>query len=79
MGKDYIHLDELNFPRVCPSCGSTKFLVEGAKKIYYTEWYEVTEDGVKLVDSSPYHVEWEVAYGIECANCGEDLSDLAGF
>ena len=79
MGKEYISLDELNFPEKCPECGSTRFIVDGAKKVFYYETYEVTKDGVKLVDSEQYNIGWEVAYSIECAKCGGDLSELAGF
>ncbi|RLE87711.1 MAG: hypothetical protein DRJ67_04115 [Thermoprotei archaeon] len=79
MGREWIHLDELELPEKCPRCGSRRFIVYGAKKVEYKEVYEVVGGEVRLVDSEQTDIEWEVAYGVECAECGEDLSELAGF
>ena len=79
MGRGWIHLDELKFPNKCPKCGSRRFIVEGARKVEFVRVYEVTDRGVKLVDSKDEGVEWEVAYSVACAECGEDLSEEAGF
>ena len=79
MGREWMYLDELEFPSKCPNCGGRKFIVYGAKKIVYKETYEVTDENIKLLNSEQEDVEWEVAYGIECAECGEDLSEYVGF
>jgi hypothetical protein len=41
--------------------------------------YEVTGEGIKTIEDMNKDCEWEVAYSLKCAKCGEDLSSLVGF
>jgi rRNA maturation protein Nop10 len=79
MSREWIHLDELKFPEKCPYCGGKRFRVVGARKVEFEAVYEVTDGGVKTVDNMNMDCEWEVAYSLECDECGEDLSEQAGF
>jgi DNA-directed RNA polymerase subunit RPC12/RpoP len=78
MGEEWISLDELKFPEKCPYCGSRRFKVYGARKVEFEAVYEVTDEGIKTIDDQNVDCEYEVAYGLECDECGEDLSEEAG-
>jgi len=79
MGREWINLDELKFPSKCPNCGGNRFLVEGARKVFFEAVYKVTKEGVKTEDDMNTEIGWEVAYSVVCADCEEDLSDQVGF
>ncbi|MEM2355488.1 MAG: hypothetical protein QXO00_04125 [Candidatus Bathyarchaeia archaeon] len=79
MGKEWIYLDEFEFPSKCPYCGGNRFRVEGARKVYFEATYKVTEKGIETEDDQNTDVDWEVAYSLICADCGEDLSGIVGF
>jgi DNA-directed RNA polymerase subunit RPC12/RpoP len=79
MSKEWIDLNELEFPSKCPKCGSRRFRVEGARKVFFEAVFEVTDKGIKTVEDYNTDVEWEVAYSLVCAECGEDLSGEVGF
>jgi len=79
MGKEWISLDELEFPSKCPKCGGNRFIVEGARKVEFEATYEVTGEGIKTLEDMNKDCEWEVAYSLICAKCGADLSSLVGF
>jgi DNA-directed RNA polymerase subunit RPC12/RpoP len=76
MGREYITSEELELEK-CPYCGSTRLRVEVARKVIYEEVWDAGNSYTTL-DSDPLDVEWEVIYGVECADCGEDLSEEAG-
>jgi DNA-directed RNA polymerase subunit RPC12/RpoP len=79
VGREWIYLDELEFPSKCPKCGGRRFRVEGARKVFFEAVFEVTDESIKTVEDHNTDVDWEVAYSLECAECGEDLSDEVGF
>lgn len=79
MGREWLYFDELKFPGKCPFCGSKRFVVEVARKVEFETMYKVTDEGIKLEGEKEINIEWEVVHGILCAECGEDLSDKAGF
>jgi DNA-directed RNA polymerase subunit RPC12/RpoP len=78
MGRDWMYLDELKFPKKCPYCGGNRFVVEGAKKVEFEATFKVTEKGIETEDEQNTDIEWKVAYGLICADCGEDLSEEVG-
>jgi len=76
MGREYILASELR-PIRCPCCGSRRVKVYGARKMEYEEEID-GETLTPIVGSTEYiSVEWDAIYEISCAECGEDLSDLA--
>ena len=77
VGREYITPEELSLER-CPYCGSSRLKVEVAKKAVYSEVWDAA-DGCRVLESRLEEVEWEVIYGVGCADCGEDLSEEAGF
>ena len=79
MGRAWMHLDELKFPSKCPYCGGRRFRVEGARKVFFEAVYKVTGEGVDREEYMDTDVDWEVAYGLACEECGEDLSGEVGF
>ena len=79
MGKAWIPLNELQLPSKCPYCGSTEFIIDGARKDYVDFYVKVEEGQIKIEDEKATETEYRVAYGVACAKCGEDLSDLCGF
>jgi hypothetical protein len=79
MGKEWINLDELKFPSKCPKCGGHRFRIEGARKVCFRAIYKVTEENIVNEDNMNTDVDWEIAYSLECADCGEDLSEMVGF
>jgi predicted RNA-binding Zn-ribbon protein involved in translation (DUF1610 family) len=78
LGKDWISLDALKFPSKCPNCGGNRFRVEGARKVFFEATYKVTKESVETEDDRNTDIDWEVAYSLSCADCGEDLSDRVG-
>jgi len=78
MGRDWISTTELKLPKKCPNCGSTRFHIEGARKIIFESIYRMTDKGVKVEEDHNTDSEWEVAYSVCCAECHEELSDLVG-
>ena len=79
MGREYIPLSEFEFPSKCPYCGGNEFVLEVGKKVIVEETYRVEKENIKKLKEDEDDIEWEVAYGIRCAKCGEDLSDYCGF
>jgi len=75
MGREWITWHELRIPEECPNCGGKTFLIEGSKKVYFEA---LCKDG-EVVGFHEEETEWQVAYGIFCKRCEEDLSKLAGF
>jgi len=67
MGNDYIAWSELPQKLRCPNCGSTHIKIYGARKV---EFEIEEEDGEKIYEEQT-GVEWEVAEGVECMECGE--------
>ena len=75
MGREYILVSEFE-PARCPYCGSRRLKIYGAKKMEYEAVYDVIS---KTVEDCEYvNTEYDVIYGVECAECGEDLSEKYG-
>jgi hypothetical protein len=79
MSGKWINLDDLEFPSRCPYCGGNRFVVEGARKLFFEATYRVTGESVELLDDVNTDVDWEVAYSLECADCGRDLTEYVEF
>jgi hypothetical protein len=81
MGRAWIDLDEVVnlLPKRCPNCGGHRFVIEGARKVEFEAVYEATDEGARRMSERDTGCEWEVAYGVACADCGEDLGELVGF
>jgi len=65
----------LEFPSKCPYCGGNRFKVEGARKLFFEATYKITENSIETEDDRNTDIDWEVAFSLSCADCGEDLSD----
>ena len=77
MGREYISASELK-PIKCPYCGSKRIKIYGARKMIYEE--EIDGETLRTIEATTEYtdIEWDVIYGVECAECGEDLSELVG-
>ena len=79
MGREYVSVTETHFPEKCPECGSRRFKAETASKIIHESIFEWDKDGsVREVEAIPIDQEWQVILGLECEQCGTDLSELIG-
>ena len=75
MGREYIPASEFE-PTRCPYCGSKRLRIYGARKMEYEEVYDVASGTVE--DCKYTDTEYDVIYGVECAECGADLSGEYG-
>ena len=62
-----------------PVLWGRRFRIEGARKLLFEAVYRATDKGLVREDDTNTDIDWEVAYGLYCEECGEDLSELAGF
>jgi hypothetical protein len=76
MGREYITPQELKL-RKCSYCGSTKLRVKLERTIEYEEVWDAAHQ-YKTLESEQVELINEFIHGVECADCGESLSDAAG-
>jgi DNA-directed RNA polymerase subunit RPC12/RpoP len=75
MGREYIHEKELRLER-CPYCGSNTFRITVGRKVEAVEKWVWNGGGYEVIDGGNEEVDWEVIYGVSCADCGENLWEI---